>query len=137
MSENAAQALERLELEGATGCLTVNGPEGAVARLYTNDGQVFHAEGPAGEGSPALSEAVGWWDATVSFDPDAPVPTKKTIGADPPEIELPEAWPDEEVPEDERRFGFDNDVRSPQAVLVLVGLLVVVVAAVLILSRKY
>jgi hypothetical protein len=117
VSENAAQALERLDMEGATGRLTVHGPEGALARLYVVDGQVVHAEGPAGEGSRALSEAVGWWDATVSFDPNAAAPAKVTIGAEPPEVELPQAWPDEEVPEEERRFGFDNDVRSPQALL--------------------
>jgi hypothetical protein len=137
VSENAAQAIERLEMEEATGCLTVHGPEGAEARLYVIGGHVFHAEGPAGEGSAALSEALGWWDAIISFDPNATLPTKETIGAAPPPAELPEVWPDEEVPEEERHVGFDNDIRSPQALLVLIGLLVVVVAAVLILSRKY
>jgi Domain of unknown function (DUF4388) len=124
-------------MEGATGCLTVHGPEGAQARLYMTEGRVIHGVGPAGEGSAALSQALGWWDATISFEANAPMPTRETIGSAPPPIELPEEWPDEEVPEDERHFGFDNDVRSPRALLVLVGLLVVVVAAVLILSRKY
>jgi hypothetical protein len=137
VGENAAQALERLEIERATGCLTVHGPAGVESRIYMTQGQVFHAEGPAGEGSAVLSQALGWWDATTSFDADAALPTRETIGAPPPAAELPEEWPDEEVPEDEAHFGFDNDVRSPQALLVLVGLLVVVVAAVLILSRKY
>src|ERR1700682_2348435 len=137
MSENAPQGLERLEMESATGCLTVNGPAGTVVLVYMIDGQVFHAEGPAGEGSAALSEALSWWDATISFDSNATLSTKETIGAVAPAVKLPEVWPDEEVPEDERHFGFDNDVRSPQALLVLLGLLVVGVAAMLILSRKY
>jgi hypothetical protein len=38
--------------------------------------------------------------------------------------------------EEERRFGFENQVNSTQALLVLLGLIVVVVLAVLILSRK-
>jgi hypothetical protein len=137
VSENAAQAIERLEVEGATGCLTVHGPAGAEARLYLVDGQVFHAEAPVGEGSAAQAQVLGWWDATTSFDAQATVPAKKTIGVAPMAPQLPEQWPDEELPKDEPRFGFDNDVRSFQAVAVLVGLVVVVVAAVLILSRKY
>ena len=134
MSENAAQAIERLELESATGCLVVNGPE-AEARLYLIDGQVFHAEGPGGEGNAALSEALSWWEATTSFDAKAKLPTKETINLAPAPIELAE-FPEEELREEERRFGFENQVNATQALLVLLGLVVVVVLAVLILSRK-
>lgn len=135
MSENAAQAIERLELESATGCLAVNGPD-AEARLYLIDGQVFHAEGPAGEGNAALSEALSWWEAPTSFDAKAKLPTKETINLALAPIELPEEFPEEELREEERRFGFENQVNSTQALLVLLGLIVVVVLAVLILSRK-
>ena len=133
MSENAAQAIERLELESAIGCLVVSGPE-AAARLYLIDGQVFHAEGLAGEGNAALSEALSWWEATTSFDAKAKLPTKETINLAPEPIELAE-FPEEGLREEERRFGFENQVNSTQALLVLLGL-VVVVLAVLILSRK-
>jgi hypothetical protein len=134
--ENTAQAVERLELEGATGCLVVHGPEGE-ARLYLIDGQVFHAEGPAGEGNVALSEALGWWEAPTSFDAAAMLPTKKTINLVPAPIVLPEEFPEDELPEDEQHFGFENKVNSGQAFVVLAGLAVLVVLAVLILSRKY
>ena len=133
MSENAAQAIERLELESAIGCLVVSGPE-AAARLYLIDGQVFHAEGPAGEGNAALSEVLSWWEATTSFDAKAKLPTKETINLAPAPIELAE-FPEEGLRDEERRFGFENQVNSTQALLVLLGL-VVVVLAVLILSRK-
>jgi hypothetical protein len=134
--ENTAQAVERLELEGATGCLVVHGPE-AEARLYLLDGQVFHAEGPAGEGNAALAQALSWWEAPTSFDAEAKLPTKETINFAPPPIELPEEFPEDELTEEEQHFGFENKVDSTQALIVLAGLAVLVVIAVLILSRKY
>ncbi len=63
-------------------------------------------------------------------------PTKETINLALAPIELPEEFPEEELREEERRFGFENQVNSTQALLVLLGLIVVVVLAVLILSRK-
>jgi hypothetical protein len=136
--ESPAQAIERLEMEGATGCLRVDGPAGATARVYFMQGHVFHAEGPAGEGAPALAQALSWWEAASSFDPAATLPTRETIDLSEPEVvALPEEWPDETLPEEEKPIGFANDVSSGQALLVLVGLIVVAVLAILVLSRKY
>jgi hypothetical protein len=134
--ENTAQAIERLEMEGATGCLVVHGPE-AEARLYLIEGHVFHAEGPAGEGNAALAEALSWWEAPTSFDAEAKLPTEETINLAPAPIELPEEFPEDDLPEGEQHFGFENKVNSSQAFLVLAGLAVLVVVVVLILSRKY
>jgi hypothetical protein len=138
VAESPAHAIERLETEGATGCLLVEGPGGEQVRVYLMLGQVFHAEGPAGEGPPALTQALSWWDARTSFDPNATLPTLETIDLSEPEVvTLPEVWPDETLREDEKHFGFENDVSSGQALLVLACLVVVVVVAVLVLSRKY
>jgi hypothetical protein len=57
--------------------------------------------------------------------------------SEPEVVELPEVWPDEALREEEKHFGFENGVTSGQALLVLVGLFVVVVLAILVLSRKY
>jgi hypothetical protein len=136
--ESPAAAIERLESEGATGCLLVEGPAGAQARIYLMQGQVFHAEGPAGEGRPALAQALTWREGETGFDAGATLPTRETIDLSEPEVvPLPEEWPEETLPEEVPRFGFDNDVSSGQALLVLAGLLVVVVLAILVLSRKY
>jgi hypothetical protein len=42
-------------------------------------GKVFYAEGPAGEGEPALTDARSWPDATLSFDENAHLPEKQTM----------------------------------------------------------
>ena len=44
-------------------------------------GKVFHAEGPAGEGEPALTDARSWPDVTLSFDETAHLPEKQTMTA--------------------------------------------------------
>jgi hypothetical protein len=138
VAESPAHAIERLEMGGATGCLLVQGSDGAQIRVYLVLGQVFHAEGPAGEGVAALNQALSWWDASSSFDPTAPLPTRETIDLSEPEVvALPEAWPDEAPPEEEQHFGFENNITSGQALFVLLGLVIVVVLAVLVLSRKY
>jgi hypothetical protein len=84
-----------------------------------------------------LAEALSWWEAPSSFDPEAKLPTKETINLAPAPIELPEEFPEDELPEEEQHFGFENKVNSGQAFVVLAGLAVLVVLAVLILSRKY
>ena len=62
----------------------------------------------------------------------------KVIDLSEPEVvALPEAWPDEAPPEEEQHFGFENNITSGQALFVLLGLVIVVVLAVLVLSRKY
>jgi hypothetical protein len=139
VSENAAQALDRLEGERATGCLTVRSADGeGVVSMYMRAGQVFHAEGPAGEGDAALSEALGWWDGAATFNPRAKLPEKETIGAA-AAVELPGEWPeDEEVRDEERIIGIENELRAMRnrAILVLIGLALLAVGTIYVLSLK-
>ena len=139
MTENAAHALDRLEMEQATGRLTVtaSGGQGTI-KLYLRNGRVFHAEGPAGEGDAALNQALGWWDADSKFNPGAKLPEVETIGV-PEHIELPAEWPeDEEVREEERRIGIEAEIKAMRnrAIMVLVGLALLAFGAIYVLSLK-
>jgi hypothetical protein len=139
VSENAAHALDRLEMEQATGCLTVEaaGQQDPV-RLYLRNGRVYHAEGPAGEGDPALNQALAWWDAHSSFNPKADLPDKETIGAF-DSIELPTEWPDdEEVREEDRIIGIEAELRAMRnrAIVTLIGLALLAIAIIYVLSLK-
>ena len=139
MSENAAHALDRLEMEQATGCLTVTSASGEGSiKLYLRTGRVFHAVGPAGEGDRALNQALGWWDADSRFNPRAKLPDVETIGV-PEHIKLPAEWPeDEEVRDEERRIGIEAELRAMRnrAIMVLIGLFLLAVGTIYILSLK-
>jgi hypothetical protein len=139
VSENAAHALDRLEMEQATGCLKVEAAGGDDSvRLYLRDGRVFHAEGPAGEGDAALNQALGWWDADSSFDVAAKLPEKETIGAF-DSIQLPTEWPeDEELREEERIIGIENELKAMRnrAIMVLIGLALLAVGSIYVLSLR-
>ncbi|MFY9615431.1 MAG: DUF4388 domain-containing protein [Candidatus Dormiibacterota bacterium] len=139
MSENAAHALDRLEMEQATGCLTVEtAGEKDPVRLYLRNGRVYHAEGPAGEGDSALNQALAWWDAHSSFDPEADLPDKETIGGF-DSIELPTEWPeDEELREEDRIIGIEAELRAMRnrAILTLVGLALLAIATIYVLSLR-
>jgi hypothetical protein len=139
VSENAAHALDRLEMEQATGRLTVTAPDDAgKVQLYLRDGRVFHAEGPAGEGDTALNQALGWWDADSKFNPKVALPDKETIGGT-DSFELPTEWPeDEEVREEDRIIGIEAEIRAMRnrAILVLAGLALLAAGAIYVLSLK-
>ena len=138
MSENAAHALDRLEMEQATGCLTVHAPGGDKVKLYLRDGRVYHAEGPAGKGDAALNQALGWWDANSKFNPRAVLPENETVGAF-DSVELPTEWPeDEEVREEDRIIGIENELKAMRnrAIVVLVGLALLAIGAIYVLSLK-
>jgi hypothetical protein len=138
VTENAAEALDRLEGERATGRLTVRRPDGGVARLYMRNGRVFHAEGPAGEGDAALSQALGWWDAGTVFSAKARLPETETIGVG-PMLELPAEWPeDDPVRKDEMREGIEQELKAMRnrAIVTLVGLALLAAAIVFVLSLK-
>jgi hypothetical protein len=138
VSENAAHALDRLEMEQATGCLTVEDPEDGAIRLYLREGRVYHAEGPMGEGDFALNQALGWWNADSSFDPSAKLPEKETIGAF-DSVELPTEWPeDEELREEDRIVGIEAELRAMRnrAITVLIGLALLAVGTVYVLSLR-
>jgi hypothetical protein len=139
VSENAAHALDRLEMDQATGCLTVTAADGAGAiKLYMRNGRVFHAEGPAGVGDAALNQALGWWDANSKFNTKTPLPDAETIGV-PEHIELPDDWPeDEEVREEDRIIGIEAELKAMRnrAILVLVGLFLLALGFIYVLSLK-
>lgn len=139
MSENAAHALDRLELEQATGRLTVVAADGeGRVLLYLRRGRVFHAVGSAGEGDIALNQALGWWDATSTFSARAKLPEKETIGL-PDAIELPGEWPeDEEVRAEDRIIGIEAEIRAMRnrAIVVLLGLALLAVGTIYVLSLR-
>jgi hypothetical protein len=76
---DAAGQLALLVAERKTGCLTIDSADGRLCRVYLVMGKIFHAEGPGTEGEPALAEAIGWPDVTLSFDDRAHLPSKQTI----------------------------------------------------------
>lgn len=78
-AEEASALLASLEAARQTGCLTVHSVDGRVCRVYVLMGKVFHAEGPAGEGEPALADALSWPDVILSFDEKAHLPDKQTM----------------------------------------------------------
>jgi Domain of unknown function (DUF4388) len=78
-AEEASALLASLEAGRQTGCLTVDSADGRVCRVYVLMGKAFHAEGPAGEGEPALADALSWPDVTLSFDEKAHLPDKQTM----------------------------------------------------------
>jgi hypothetical protein len=139
VSENAAHALDRLELEQATGRLTVTAADGdGRVLLYLRRGRVFHAEGPAGEGDMALNQALGWWDADSTFSARAKLPERETVGV-PDAIELPAEWPeDEEIRPEDRIVGIEAEIRAMRnrAIVVLLGLALLAIAAIYVLSLK-
>lgn len=121
--ESPAAALDRLEGEGATGCLEVDGD----VRVYLVGGIPVHAEGPGTSGNSALTEALARRAAPVSFEPGPAYDGRWTIdpdaGAAP--IVLPAEWPEEpEVPvEDRVQLAFRTADANPlRAVIVLGGL---------------
>jgi hypothetical protein len=71
--------LDSTEAGRQTGCLTIESADGRVCHVYVLMGKVFHAEGPAGEGQPALADALSWPDVTLSFDEKAHLPDKQTM----------------------------------------------------------
>ena len=138
MSENAAQALDRLESERATGRLTVRKPDGGTIKLYMRNGRVFHAEGPAGEGEAALSQALGWWDADSTFSARARLPETESIGVA-PMLQVPDEWPEDEAPRDEEvRFGIEQELKAMRnkAIVTLVGLALLAAAIIFVLSLR-
>jgi hypothetical protein len=74
--------LASLEAGRETGCLTVHSVDGQVCRVYLLVGKAFHTEGPAGEGEPALADALSWPDVILSFDDKAHLPDKQTMTSD-------------------------------------------------------
>ena len=138
MSENAAEALDRLESERATGRLTVRKPGGETARLYMRRGRVFHAEGPVGEGDAALGQALGWWDADATFSARARLPETESIGVG-PMLQVPTEWPEDEAPrEDEVREGIEQELKAMRnkAIVTLVGLALLAAGIVFVLSLR-
>jgi hypothetical protein len=82
-SEETSALIAGLEARQATGRLTIESVDGRTCRVYVLMGKVFHAEGPAGEGEPALSDARSWPDVTLSFDEKAHLPEEQTIDVEP------------------------------------------------------
>lgn len=78
-NESIAGLLDRLTSQRATGCLTLDSPGRGRCSIYILFGHVFHAEGPVGEGSAVLTDALRWPTFTFSFDARAKLPAKETI----------------------------------------------------------
>jgi hypothetical protein len=78
-SEETSALIESLEAGRATGRLTIQSADGRTCRVYVLMGKVFYAEGPSGEGEPALTDARSWPDVTVSFDEKARLPEMQGI----------------------------------------------------------
>jgi len=78
-SEETSAFIASLEEGLKTGRLTIESADGRICRAYVLMGKVFHAEGPAGEGEPALTDARSWPDVTLSFDERAHLPEKQTM----------------------------------------------------------
>jgi hypothetical protein len=76
----AAGILAHLKAERQTGCLEITSAAHGVCRVYLLLGRAFHDVGPSGEGDAALSEALAWPDATLSFDENVRLPAKQTVG---------------------------------------------------------
>jgi hypothetical protein len=80
-SEDTSALLANLEVGRETGRLTIESADGQICRVYVLMGKVFYAEGPAGEGEPALKDARSWPDVTLSFDQKARLPENQTMTA--------------------------------------------------------
>jgi hypothetical protein len=80
-SEETSALIASLEVGRETGLLTIESADGQICRVYILMGKVFDAEGPAGEGEPALTDARSWPDVTLSFDHKARLPDKQTMTA--------------------------------------------------------
>jgi hypothetical protein len=78
-SEETSALIASLEAGRETGRLTIESADGRTCRVYVLMGKVFYAEGPAGEGEPALTDARSWPDVTLSFDEKAHLPDKQAI----------------------------------------------------------
>lgn len=77
--QDASALIGQLEADRQSGCLTIESGDGLVCRVYLLMGKIFHASGPGGEGESALTDAVSWPDATLSFDEKAQLPDRRTI----------------------------------------------------------
>jgi hypothetical protein len=82
-SEETSALIASLEAGRATGRLTIESADGRTCRVYVLMGKVFHAEGPAGVGEPALTDARSWPDVTLSFDEKAHLREKQTVAIEP------------------------------------------------------
>lgn len=127
MAESAAAALDRLEGEGATGCLTVTTTQGAI-RLFVVSGTPVHAEAEGMEPADAFSAAVFGRASATSFTAGPAYAGKWTLDPDAaPASGGPIEWPEEpEVPAAERvQLAFRNaDANLGQALAVLGGLVI-------------
>jgi hypothetical protein len=79
---DTSNLIAELKATRQSGCLTIESTDGRTCRLYLLMGRIFHAEGPTGEGEPALSDASSWSGVTLSFDPNAQLPEQRTIQND-------------------------------------------------------
>jgi len=121
--ESPAAALDRLEGEGATGCLLVGD-----LRVYLVAGTAVHAEGPGAAGNAALTDALTRRDAKVAFEPGPAYAGRWSIDPDAGTVPmvLPPEWPEEpEVPPEDRvQLAFRTaDANALRAAVVLGGIL--------------
>lgn len=77
--QSASALLAQLQSDRQSGCLTIESTDGLVCRVYLLFGKIFHADGPAGEGESALTDALSWPDASPSFDEKAQLSDRQTI----------------------------------------------------------
>ena len=75
---NLGPILETLRANRTTGCIHVTSGSKS-ANLYMLFGHLYHAEGPAGVGDPALAEAESWSPVTVQVDSRSKLPEIETI----------------------------------------------------------
>lgn len=115
--EETSVLLANLEAGRQTGCLTIESADGRVCRVYILMGKVFHAEGPAAEGEPALADATSWPDVSLSFDAKAGLPEKQTINA----VSSPASAVSRQAADEGRFPLLSNDQRVTGAQLVYIG----------------
>src|ERR1700693_3920383 len=80
-SKETSALIASLEVGRETGRLTIESADGQICRVYVLMGKLVYAEGPAGEGEPALADARSWPDVSLSFDQKAHLPEKEAMTA--------------------------------------------------------
>ncbi len=75
-----AELLQTMQQERATGTLNL-ASDGSQCSLHFLFGHLFHAVGGAGDGEPAVIDALGWQDGEYNFNPRAKLPPEETVNS--------------------------------------------------------